>query len=201
MCKTVLRFWNKSDKFTNMKSIWKKLVRDSQSILFESSNFMLNSSFNDSSSLSIASEITQKTKIKRASRASKFELNKIITNQLKELWMNEISSQFLNSFVSFSHVIKNSSSTEFLSYFCKLSNKQIFLLKRWITQRLYFRETLSLHWSSDFNSEELIKKKRKSWKIFKQMFSYKQFYIHQFYECFMTTMKWKFSDSSAKLNQ
>ena len=63
-----------------MKSIQKKLVRNSQSVLFKSSNLILNSSLNDFSSFSIASEIMQKTKIKRASRAFKFELNEIITN-------------------------------------------------------------------------------------------------------------------------
>ena len=46
---------------------------------------MLNSSLDDSSSLSIASEIMQKTKIKKASKVSKFELNEIIMNQLKKL--------------------------------------------------------------------------------------------------------------------
>ena len=88
-CRTALRFWNKSDKFT--KSIQKRLIRDSWSVLFESFNFMLNFSLNDSSSFFIASKIMQKTKIKKASKTSKFELNKIITNQLKKLWMNEIS--------------------------------------------------------------------------------------------------------------
>ena len=69
----------------NTKFIQKKLVRDSQSVLFKSFNFMLNSSFDDSSSFSITSKITQKIKIKKASRASKFELNEIITNQLRKL--------------------------------------------------------------------------------------------------------------------
>ena len=74
VCRTVLRFWNKLDKFMNMKSIWKRLIRNSWSILFKSFNFMLNSSFNDFSSLSIASKIMQKTKIKKASKIFKFEL-------------------------------------------------------------------------------------------------------------------------------